>query len=354
MKQCHRESGRTWAGHSEGPIAARPSHVPDSPARLAGVTDAIDPLSGAGFDTLWTGEIEPELKKLETERLTAMRRARMIWIGAAAVIGLEIVLTLMITGGRSFLPEEHILLISVVGGAILGYVPLHLVAGKTKQRLIETLCAPMGVTYQLKPGEPDVFARLLSLNLLPHPEDSSFEDLFQGRRGEADFMLCEATLSQGSGKNRHTVFRGQIFSIVFPQRFLGTTVVLRDTGWLNRFNCPKGLEKVGLEDPHFEKIFQVFSDDQIESRAILTPIFMEKLVALETAYAGDHIRCGFCEGRLMIALEGKDRFEVGSMFATLDDRGRAESMASDIRAVFNLIDAFVARQATAAVQPAAI
>ena len=49
---------------------------------------------------------------------------------------------------------------------------------------------------------------------------------------------------------------------------------------------PPGLRKVGLEDPHFEKIFEVFGDDQVEARAILTPVFMEELVALETAYAG--------------------------------------------------------------------
>lgn len=306
------------------------------------MTDAIDPLTGAGFDALWTGEIEPELRKLEGERKIAMRRSQALWIGVFGIVIVEVILTALISGGRGFIPEEHVLLITVVGGAILGYLPLQFVAGKTKQRLITTLCAPMGVTFNSKPGEPDVFGQLLQLNLLPHPDDKSFEDMFQGRRGASDFMLCEATLTRGSGKNRSVVFRGQIFNIAFPQRFLGTTVVLRDGGWFNRFVCPKGLERVGLEDPHFEKIFEVFGDDQVEARAILTPVFMEQLVALETAYAGYHIRCGFTEGRLMIALEGKDRFEVGSMFATLDDRSRAESMASDIQAVIKLIDAFLA------------
>jgi uncharacterized protein DUF3137 len=306
------------------------------------VSDTSDTLSGPGFDALWTGQIEPALRTLEAERRVAMRRSMMIWAGFVALLAIEAVVTEIATGGQSFIPPEFFLLGTVIGGAVIGYLPLQFVASKTKRRLIETLCTPMGVTYEIKPAEPAVYDRLLALKLLPHPDDKTFEDMFEGRRGLSAFMLCEATLSTGSGKNRRTVFRGQIFSIEFPRKFLGTTVVLRDSGWLNRFECPKGLEKVGLEDPRFEEIFEVFGDDQVEARAILTPTFMEHLLALETAYSGDHLRCGFCEGRLMIAIEGKDRFEVGSMFSTLDDRGRAESMAGDIRAVFNLIDAFVA------------
>ncbi|HWA61730.1 MAG TPA: DUF3137 domain-containing protein [Caulobacteraceae bacterium] len=302
---------------------------------------AMDPLTGEAFDRLWTGEIEPQLRRLEGERQVAMRRAQLIWLGFVVLVGVECLVTWMITGGRTFWPEGHLLAVTVVGGAVIGYMPLQLVAGETKRRLITTLCTPMGVTYSSSPGEPAGFKQLLTLKLLPHPEDKSFEDGFAGRRGPSDFSFCEATLTQGSGKERHTVFRGQLFRIAFPRRFLGTTVVLRDSGWLNRFECPKGLEKVGLEDPHFEQIFEVFGDDQVEARAILTPVFMEQLVALETAYAGHHLRCGFCEGELLIAIEGQDRFEIGDLFSTLDSRARAESMASDIRAVLHLIDAFV-------------
>ena len=291
-----------------------------------------NPLSGASFDALYNEQIEPQLRLLEADRQKAMRISLLIWAGFAVLLVIE---------GLA-LPDFRLLGFSAIAGFIIGYIPLHSVGQKAKQKVISTLCAPLGVTYDIKPPEPAIFQRLLDLKLLPRPEDKSFEDMFQGRRGASDFMLCEATLTQGSGKNRHTVFQGQIFKIAFPRKFLGTTVVLRDSGWLNRFECPKGLEKVGLEDPHFEKIWEVFGDDQIEARAILTPTFMEQLVALETAYSGKHIRCGFCEGELMIAVEGQDRFEVGNMFTTLDSKTRAIGLAGDISAVFRLIDAFVA------------
>lgn len=310
---------------------------------MSAADSPTDPLSGAGFDALYEEQIEPQLRVLEGDRKKAMGYSQLIWLGFVGLLLIEAWINSSM--GHGFVPDPRILGFTVIGGAIVGYIPLHLVAMKAKQKVIATLCAPMGVTYLMKPPQPAIFGELQTLKLLPGADDKSFEDQFTGRRGASDFMLCEATLTVGSGKNRHTVFQGQIFKIAFPQKFLGTTVVLRDSGWLNRFECPKGLQKVGLEDPHFEKIWEVFSDDQIESRAILTPAFMEELVALETAYSGKHIRCGFCEGELMIAVEGQDRFEVGNMFSTLDSKGRAQSMASDISAVFRLIDAFVAAPA---------
>jgi hypothetical protein len=117
-------------------------------------------------------------------------------------------------------------------------------------------------------------------------------------------------------------------------------VVARNSGWLNRFECPQGLQPVGLEDPVFNKAFAVFGSDQVEARVILTPAFMQQLNDLEAAYAGGHIRCGFEATELLIALEGRSRFGIGSLFTSLVDRSRVESIARDIEQVFILIDHF--------------
>jgi hypothetical protein len=303
--------------------------------------ETSDPLVGAGFETIYQQQVEPQLQRLEAERRKAMRLAWLIWLGGGAVLLVECLLTGMVTSGRHWWPPEILFWLTLGVAGAGGYVPLAVVAADAKTKVIKTLCAPLGVQFQMKGFEAPSFDRLTGLNLLPKPDDKTFEDFFWGSRGQSDFALYEATLTRGSGKNRRTVFRGQIFRVEFPRKFLGTTVVLRDSGWLNAFECPKGLEKVGLEDPRFEKIFQVFGDDQVEARAILTPTFMEHLVALEQAYAGEHIRCGFEEGHLLIAVETPDHFEIGGMFSTLVDKGRVERIASDIRAVFNLIDAFV-------------
>jgi len=289
-----------------------------------------DLLEGAGFDQLYGSQIEPELTRLETNRRTAFRWFLIIWIVGLIPLALEY--------GAHWDFRILIATLAVVG--IAAYAPLARVGDASKQAVIATLCAPLGVTYAEKKFEPPTFDSFLDLNLLPKPTSKTFEDHFAGTRGDFTFELCEATLTEGSGKSEHTVFHGQIFRIGTPRRLLGTTVVLRDSGWLDRFECPSGLKKVGLEDPTFERIFEVFGSDQVEARVILTPTFMQQLVDLETAYAGQHIRCGFVGGDLLIAVEGKDRFEIGSMFSTLVNRARVEGIAKDLEAVFRMIDGF--------------
>ena len=65
-----------------------------------------------------------------------------------------------------------------------------------------------------------------------------------------------------------------------------------------------------------------------------------QLVALETSYSGQHLRCGFLGSDVLIAIEGPDRFEVGQMFSSLIDKTRVEGVAHDIEAIFSLIAAF--------------
>jgi hypothetical protein len=67
---------------------------------------------------------------------------------------------------------------------------------------------------------------------------------------------------------------------------------------------------------------------------------MQQLNDLEGAYHGAHIRCGFDQAQLLVALEGPNRFEIGSMFTSLVDRSRVEGIARNLEQVFKLIDEF--------------
>lgn len=303
------------------------------------VPDA-NPLTGDAFERLYESAIKPELQRREVERQDAMRKFFAILAIGVLVVVIESGFTLALTHGATRIPDPRIALGTMAVAAVLAYLPLGALGRKVKLDVITSFCGPLALRYE-PAGEISRFDAFHELRLIEKPEDSTFEDHFEGVRTSCAFDLCEARLTRGSGKERRTVFSGQLFRIAFPRRFLGTTVVLRDSGWLNRFECPPHLAKVGLEDPHFEKIFEVFGSDQVEARAILTPSFMQQLVDLEAAFAGNHIRCAFTDGDLMIAIEASDRFEIGGMFSTLVDRKRVESIAHDIGAVFRLIDSVV-------------
>lgn len=308
------------------------------PSDSAAVID--NPLAGPAFDRLYEEQIRGELERREVERKGAMQTFRAILGAGVAVLVLESGLTFQLTHGATFMPDIRLAAATIVIAGIVAMLPLNGVAVKAKRGVIASLCAPLGLTYDAAGAAP-AFDTFQSLRLIEKPDDSRFEDRFSGSRAGCAFEMCEARLTRGSGKEKRTLFSGQLMRIAFPRRFLGTTVVLRESGWFNRFECPPHLAKVGLEDPHFEKIFEVFGDDQVEARAILTPSFMQQLVDLEQAFSGSHIRCAFIDGGLLIAFEAPDRFEIGDMFSSLVDRKRVENIARDIGAVFRLIDSVI-------------
>src|SRR6185369_3828081 len=124
---------------------------------------------------------------------------------------------------------------------------------------------------------------------------------------------------------------------------LGVTVVRRDLGWFNFMNRfgEGDLKRVGLEDPKFERDFEVYASDQVEARELVHPVFMERLLALESHFDGKRIRCAFQDGDLLLAVEGRDRFELGSMFRPLPDPTRVRTVVNDIAEILRLIDSML-------------
>lgn len=96
-----------------------------------------------------------------------------------------------------------------------------------------------------------------------------------------------------------------------------------------------------MADPKFERDFEVYGSDQVEARELVHPVFMERLIALEPAYAGKRLRCGFQDGDLLLAVEGRNRFELGSMFAPLADPKRVRTVINDVAEILRLIDSML-------------
>ncbi|HLI65721.1 MAG TPA: DUF3137 domain-containing protein [Caulobacteraceae bacterium] len=294
---------------------------------MSNAADPLAPIEGAGFDQVYAERIEPEIQRLEAARQKAMCRLLIIGGIAFAAAALENVAGL----------DVRIVLATAVIGAIVAYMPLAQLGAMSKRAVVQALCSAIDVTYAESAFEPPDYNAFIQLKLLPPPTSKRFEDHFSGRAGDAAFALCEAVLEQGSGKNMRVVFRGQIFQLITQKRRLATTVILRDSGWLDHFECPPGLKKVGLEDPEFEKLFEVFGADQVEAREIITPTFMQHLVEMERAYAGAHLRCAFVGPDVLIAIEGPNRFETGALLSNLAGRARAQAVVRDLQAVFRLM-----------------
>ena len=297
--------------------------------------------------------VQPGLVAREADRDAAVKRQRNF-----AIIG--VLLGLAIGGGSFFLGEDIwmfgiFLGVAAAGGMwAWGSMALTKLAGETKLMLIQPVSQEFGMDYALNPGQPQDIQTFRSLGLVPGWDRAKYEDQLTGSRNDTPFEFFEAhleekrTTTDSKGRTRTTwvtVFRGQCLVAKFHKQFNGVTKVYRDMGmmnWLSKFGQGKA-QKVKLEDPVFEKAFEVYSTDQIEARFILTPDFMERLLGLERTFKGKQVRCAFSGGEMFLCCEGKNLLEAGSMHRKMDDLGRVREMLHDFAAIFLLIDAMSQR-----------
>ncbi|MEM9668735.1 MAG: DUF3137 domain-containing protein [Pseudomonadota bacterium] len=306
---------------------------------LAGLPPDFD-----AFSKVYSDRILPNLVGREQDRVAAAREARNGGVtgllgGLAGAYG-----GFALTG----LPLLGILaIIAAVGWVAYRSSRLRQIGKEAKSLLVQPVATEFGLTFEEEPGEQGTVYDFRRAHLLPSWDRSDFEDRLTGKRAEVDFEFFEAHLEEkrttrdSNGRTRTrwvTVFRGQCIRFDFHKTFLGETLVTRDAGFFNRFGGKSGMDRAKLEDPRFEKAFEVYTTDQVEARFLLTPDLMQKLVDLETAFHGNKLRCAFVGGEMFIALEGGDLFEPGSMFRRLDDPNRIRELLDDFAAVFHLID----------------
>jgi len=302
-----------------------------------------------GFSAYFHEEIFPLLAAQDGQRREALGKAKLY----GAVI---VVLTLVIAAFILITSQRPNFIFFVLAGGGMGVFALYSwlmksVRGATKDKIVGGICTYVGWVFQAEARDKPDLALLAAYGLLPKGyqqkssggidwssgKRASFEDQMSGEAHGAHFTSVETHLERKNDDNWQTVFRGQIMTLTFPRKFLGTTVVLRDKGMFQRKKRGE-LKRVGLVDPVFEKIFEAYSTDQVESRYLLDPAFMQKLVDLERSVDGKNIRFGFIQGQLLIVVETPNRFEAGSMLKPLTAPDRTQKILDEVGAVYDIVD----------------
>ncbi|MDX1711693.1 MAG: DUF3137 domain-containing protein, partial [Rhodovibrionaceae bacterium] len=265
-------------------------------------------------------------------KLLAERR-RALWTAAAwSALGLAVAAPLAygsFTGfaGASETVREIMMagaLFAGVGGFVFGSRPLKKVHEKVKRTVVGGICEHLGLDYALDAGgfPKDVFRER---DLVPNYDRSSFEDRIRGQWRGARMDAVDAHLKKRVRTGKHTsyrtVFRGLLVVCDFDKPFRGMTVVTKDRTVIGNFfgKLTRDGDRVALESPDFEKLYEVYSDDQVEARYILTPGFMERLMELQRVL-GKTPTLGFVERQLYLVLPmDSDSFEAGGLFADYSD-----------------------------------
>jgi len=101
------------------------------------------------------------------------------------------------------------------------------------------------------------------------------------------------------------------------------------------------LNKITLEDPIFNRKFDVYSSDEVEARYLVTPLFMELLNNLKTAFGTKKIKCSFLDNSLIIAISTKkDLFEMGDLFIPYDNPKCIVQFYRELSSIYKMIEYF--------------
>jgi hypothetical protein len=238
---------------------------------------------------------------------------------------------------------------AIIAAAWWGYQPIAAAKKTIKVGINAAIAKSHGVEYQHDAEPGAEFAAAKRYGLVPAHDRAEYEDRWFGTLEGHAFNLYEAHLEErrGGGKNQRweTVFRGVIIQMAFGRPFRSTTLLQRAGAHRKWFGLGGAKDSVSFEGhrldvvdqvhPDFDAVFGLFSDDQVEARVLVHPSYIEHLLRLENAFGSKELRALFTSGEVIIAIEGRDLFESGTLDAR-EDRMRVEQAAAQFAALAGL------------------
>ena len=296
-----------------------------------------------GFASHYDSQLRPHIKKFELARLTALQQLRLRSFWAIPLV------TLLLVAGAYFMSEHiffYVIMIAILISAAWWWVGRSVIAYKMsiKSNIFPLILSFLGdYKYTAETGRRiDQFA---ASKIIPSYDNEYSEDRIVGKHKGVEIDLFETHLTeeQGSGNSSKTVtkFKGMVISLGMKKAFKGQTIVRQDSGRVTKWITDKflNLKIVHLEDPNFEKEYDVYSSDQVEARYLLTPTFMERLMNLRRAYKGEEIECSFFDDQLFMMISiSRDLFEPGSIFEPEDFIDDAKHLLKEMAGIFQIVD----------------
>jgi hypothetical protein len=182
--------------------------------------------------------------------------------------------------------------------------------------------------------------------IVPSHNIYNAEDYFRGdyKGVGMEFVEMELKKRTGSGKNRRTVtvFKGlAVLLDMKHKKFLGHTIMDRNSSKVGQWFKEKShdLERANMVDPEFEKIFDVYTNDQVEARYIIDPLMIERLKGLYMEYEGEKMAVSFYDSKMLVMIASKhNHFEPASLYTPATDPQSILSMKREIGEILSLVD----------------
>ncbi len=265
--------------------------------------------------SLYLGKIEKLRKKylLFVYIIAAIALLPVIISFVYFLIDYEGMLLILSKHGINILMFEAFILV-LISYIVKGY------QNKVKPLILPRLLSFAGDFRIIDKNSPEYNVRpyVSSLELFSFFNRYSCDDRIEGMYKNIKISISEILLRKetGSGKRRRivTIFDGLLVKVPCLKKYKGTTYIKRNGICLDFSG-----NKVNLEDPEFEKYYDVYSSDQIEARYLITTAFMNRMVELAKKGIGQNITLSFEHGNINIAVaSSKDWFELPIMKSAND------------------------------------
>ncbi len=305
--------------------------------------------------------IKPLVQEFEERRVGALIKVRslsfkVLPIACLALLG---VIAGIIGLGLELMHAGILSLFIIVGAGGIISIPVTKYKSNVKGIIFPKIFSFFGdFTYDQK-GLGSVRS-LKSSGIIPSYDRESTEDYVRGEYEGVSIELTEAHLEDkhrdSKGRTSYsTVFKGIFVRLSMHKNFKGKTIIKRDSGGIGNWLTDKtnALENVKLEDPVFEKQFEVYSSDQIEARYLLTTSFMERLLKLSSTFGDDEIaginipksfrerrglQASFYDDKLLIMIPTqKDRFEPASIFIPATFEAEINIVLGEMNQIFQIV-----------------
>jgi hypothetical protein len=236
---------------------------------------------------------------------------------------------------------------AAIGGYLWASLPLSSKYHRLyKDKVLPRLAATFG-SLSYRQAITPALNELKTEGIFREFDDADSDDEIHGTHRNLPINIVELKLTAGSGKNRRTTFDGMLVTLDLPRDTGAVTAVISDAGAFGNFmdrQRNRKRERVALEDPVFEKVYEIYGTDQIAARALLHPAFMEKLLALGELQHFERPTV-LCSGRLLqIALPkraGQNLFEPPSFRKPAASRETLVQLRKDIAGVLAAADAVI-------------
>lgn len=306
-----------------------------------------------GFAAYFEREIKPLRDSMESQRINALDTIRIRFQVAFPFI--VVLIVLIVVDFMAYWkwdwsglpgPLDLVLLWGPIFGLIVYvYRPVADYRKSIKKELLSRIARFYGDdwSYQLDGGFD---AKVIETSYIaPLKSAFVFQDCFSGAYRGVKISFAEIHLPGDPGK-RESRIKGLCLLFSMNKRFDGKTVVVQDRGgWFRRNKKQLGdMERVELEDPEFEAMFEAYGTDQVEGRYLLTTAFMDRTLQLSRFFdemgAGTEIQFEFRDQNLLMIIPSTvDYFEPGTVFEPAIRISDMRKLLKEMALIFGVVDA---------------